>query len=233
MISMTGLTVQFGGVRPLDDLSAELAEPIVGLIGPNGAGKTTLLNVISGFVMPTAGKLEVDGRSYLALAPTKRVRLGLRRMFQTEQVVEDLTIFDNIVAIIDHVGSDDPVAEVGRAVAYLEIASLDRYGAELNLFERRLVELARTIVGRPKLIVMDEPAAGLTESETATFRHHLLGIPATFGAQVLLVDHDVDLIASTCSETLVLDFGRRLALGPTRAVLADETVRRAYLGALS
>ena len=233
MISMTGLTVQFGGVRPLDDLSAELAEPIVGLIGPNGAGKTTLLNVISGFVMPTAGKLEVDGRSYLALAPTKRVRLGLRRMFQTEQVVEDLTIFDNIVAIIDHVGSDDPVAEVGRAVAYLEIASLDRYGAELNLFERRLVELARTIVGRPKLIVMDEPAAGLTESETATFRHHLLGIPATFGAQVLLVDHDVDLIASTCSETLVLDFGRRLAVGPTRAVLADETVRRAYLGALS
>jgi len=159
--------------------------------------------------------------------------LGLRRMFQTEQVVEDLTIFDNIVAIIDHVGSDDPVAEVGRAVAYLEIASLDRYGAELNLFERRLVELARTIVGRPKLIVMDEPAAGLTESETATFRHHLLGIPATFGAQVLLVDHDVDLIASTCSETLVLDFGRRLAVGPTRAVLADETVRRAYLGALS
>jgi len=233
MIRMTGLTVQFGGVRPLDDLSAELAEPIVGLIGPNGAGKTTLLNVISGFVMPTAGKLEVDGRSYLALAPTKRVRLGLRRMFQTEQVVEDLTIFDNIVAIIDHVGSDDPVAEVGRAVAYLEIASLDRYGAELNLFERRLVELARTIVGRPKLIVMDEPAAGLTESETATFRHHLLGIPATFGAQVLLVDHDVDLIASTCSETLVLDFGRRLAVGPTRAVLADETVRRAYLGALS
>jgi branched-chain amino acid transport system ATP-binding protein len=103
-------------------------------------------------------------------------------------------------------------------------------GAALNLFERRLLETAKTLVGRPKLILMDEPAAGLTEGETAVLRERILGIPEAFGAQVLLIDHDVDLIAATCSQTLVLDFGRRLGIGPTREVLADATVRQAYLG---
>jgi branched-chain amino acid transport system ATP-binding protein len=103
-------------------------------------------------------------------------------------------------------------------------------GAELDLFRRRMVEVAKAVVGKPRLILFDEPGAGLDERESRLLRDAIAAIPKQFGAQVLLIDHDVDLIADICTQTLVLDFGRRLALGPTRAVLDDPSVRRAYLG---
>ena len=232
MIAIDALTVAFGGIRPLDGLDARLEAPIAGLIGPNGAGKTTLLNVLSGFVMPKSGRVAVDGTDLLALAPAARVRWGLRRIFQTETVVEDLTVHDNVLALIAHVGADrSPDAEAARVLAYAGLAgAAGTMGGRLNLFERRLLETAKALAGQPRLIVMDEPAAGLTDEETAVLRERILGIPGFTGAQVLLIDHDVELIAATCAETLVLDFGRRLALGATPAVLADPAVRRAYLG---
>jgi branched-chain amino acid transport system ATP-binding protein len=229
MIRIEDLTVQFGGVRPLDGLSAELVAPIVGLVGPNGAGKTTLLNVLSGFVRPAAGLIEVDGCALLPLSPTARVRFGLRRTFQTEQVVEDLTVRDNVLALADHVR--DGIVDVDRAIAFVGLDDVaDLPGAALDQCQRRLVEIAKALVGRPRLILMDEPGAGLTEAETGHLRRVILDIPAAFGAQVVLIDHDVALIAATCEETLVLDFGKRLALGPTRAALDDPAVRQAYLG---
>lgn len=233
MISIRDLTVQFGGVRPLENLEAELSAPIVGLVGPNGAGKTTLLNVLSGFVKPVSGTVEVDGVDLLALSPTARVRHGLRRTFQTEQVVDDLSVYDNVLALLDHVPRKglSVEADIARALTYLGLERIaDRLGIVLTLFERRLVEIAKALVGGPRLLLMDEPAAGLNESETEAFRQMILGIPQSFSAQILLIDHDVDLIAATCSETLVLDFGQRLALGPTRIVLDDPAVRAAYLG---
>jgi branched-chain amino acid transport system ATP-binding protein len=233
MISIRDLTVQFGGVRPLENLEAELSAPIVGLVGPNGAGKTTLLNVLSGFVKPVSGTVEVDGADLLALSPTARVRHGLRRTFQTEQVVDDLSVYDNVLALLDHVPrkSISSEADIARALTYLGLERVaDRLGIVLTLFERRLVEIAKALVGGPRLLLMDEPAAGLNESETEALRQMILGIPQNFSAQILLIDHDVDLIAATCSETLVLDFGQRLALGPTRLVLDDPAVRAAYLG---
>jgi branched-chain amino acid transport system ATP-binding protein len=235
MISIRDLTVQFGGVRPLENLEAELSAPIVGLVGPNGAGKTTLLNVLSGFVTPISGRVEVDGIDLLALSPTARVRQGLRRTFQTEQVVDDLSVFDNVLALLDHVPRQalSAEADIARAFSYLGLDRVaDRLGIALSLFERRLVEIAKALVGGPRLLLMDEPAAGLTEAETESLRRVILGIPESFAAQILLIDHDVDLIAATCSETLVLDFGQRLALGPTRVVLDDPAVRAAYLGSV-
>ena len=110
------------------------------------------------------------------------------------------------------------------------LGSAGKLGSELNLFERRMVEVAKSLVGKPRLVLFDEPGAGLTEHESAILRDTLTGIPAYCGAQVLLIDHDVDLIAAVCAQTLVMDFGRRLALGPTREVLDDPRVRRAYLG---
>ena len=101
---------------------------------------------------------------------------------------------------------------------------------DFNLFERRLVEIAKTLVGAPKIVLLDEPGAGLNDGETARLRHLLTRIPKEFDVQVVLIDHDAELIAATCEETLVLDFGRLLALGPTRQVLDDPNVRRAYLG---
>lgn len=233
MIRIQDVTVQFGAVRPLDALWADLAAPIVGLIGPNGAGKTTLLNVLSGFARPRQGTIVIDGTDLLKLTPTDRVRFGLRRTFQTEQIADDLTAWDNVLALADHMPRGELSAEdqVERALHFVGLGSVAQTpGAALNLFERRLVEVAKALVGTPRLILMDEPAAGLNDSESTLLRQRILGIPAAFGAQILLIDHDVDLIAVTCSETLVLDFGKKLALGATRAVLDEPAVREAYLG---
>ncbi|MFN4011444.1 MAG: ABC transporter ATP-binding protein [Pannonibacter sp.] len=234
MIRIENLTVQFGAVRPLDGLSAELTQPIIGLVGPNGAGKTTLLNVFSGFITPVTGSIELDGRDLLPLSPTRRVQAGLRRTFQTEQVADDLSAWDNVLALADHIGLKGTTIDddVERALAFTGLGPRAQVmGAALNLYERRMVEIARALVGGPRLILMDEPGAGLDEAEALRLRQCILGIPKAFGATVLLIDHDVDLISATCGETLVLDFGKRLALGPTRTVLDDPVVHRAYLGA--
>jgi branched-chain amino acid transport system ATP-binding protein len=233
MIEIRDVSVAFGGVKAIDALDACLDAPVCGLIGPNGAGKTTLVNLISGFVQPTGGSLALDGTELLALAPPSRVRLGLRRSFQTEQVVEDLTVWDNVQAMLDHVphAPAESQAQVRRALEHAGLLDVAAWpGADLNLFQRRMVEVAKALVGSPRLVLFDEPGAGLDERESAALRDAIAAIPERFGAQVLLIDHDVDLIAAICTQTLVLDFGRRLALGATRTVLADPAVRRAYLG---
>jgi branched-chain amino acid transport system ATP-binding protein len=233
MIEISDLTVSFGGVRPLDGLDATLRAPIVGLIGPNGAGKTTLLNVLSGFVRPGRGTIMMDGVNLLPLRPAARVRHGLRRTFQQQLVADDLTVWQNVQAIADHVGGSGAKAqdEIARALDFVGLRERrDVAGRALNPFERRLTEIAKTLIGRPCVILMDEPGAGLNERETARLREVIMGIPPALNAQVILIDHDTNLIATTCSETLVLDFGKRLALGPTRAALDDPAVRKAYLG---
>jgi branched-chain amino acid transport system ATP-binding protein len=232
VIRISNLSVQFGGVQALDAVHAALTAPIVGLIGPNGAGKTTLLNVLSGFIRPMAGEAKLDEVDLLALSPIRRVALGLRRTFQQEVVVDDLTLWENVQAIADHVAHGNDAHDVARAVAFVGLPRAKHVlGRQANLFERRKVEIAKTLVGRPRLILMDEPGAGLNEAETDSLRQLLLEIPAAFNTQLVLIDHDADLIAAVCVETLVLDFGKRLALGPTRSVLDDPAVRRAYLGA--
>jgi len=233
MIKIEALTVQFGGIKPLVDLDAEFAAPICGLIGPNGAGKTTLLNVLSGFVRPVRGAILVDGISLLNLSLRRRVKLGLRRTFQQELVVDELTAMENVQAVGDHVSADRTAArrEVRAALAFVGLGErANTLGRHLNLFERRMVDIAKTLVGGPKIILLDEPGAGLNESETQRLQQLLVDIPGMFDCQLVLIDHDADLIASICSETVVLDFGKRLAMGRTRAVLDDPVVRRAYLG---
>jgi branched-chain amino acid transport system ATP-binding protein len=233
MIKIDALTVQFGGIKPLDALDAQFAAPICGLIGPNGAGKTTLVNVLSGFVTPVSGTILLDDILLLALSPRRRVCIGLRRTFQQELVVDELTAMENIQAVADHVSSDHATARLECEKA-LDFVGLPRrrnaLGRQLNLFERRMVEIAKTLIGRPRVILMDEPGAGLNEAETEELRRLLMQIPSAFDTQLVLIDHDADLIASVCVETLVLDFGKRLAMGPTRVVLDDPVVRRAYLG---
>lgn len=233
MIDIRGLTVAFGAVTVIDGLDAVFDAPVCGLIGPNGAGKTTLVNVLSGFVRAKAGEVRIDGTSLLGLNTARRVRLGLRRSFQTEQVVEDLSAWDNVQAMLDHVphALGDAQRQVHRALEHtglLDCAATP--GGELDLFRRRMVEVAKALVGKPRLILFDEPGAGLDERESQVLRDAIAAIPEQFGAQVLLIDHDVELIANLCTQTLVLDFGKKLALGPTRAVLDEPAVRQAYLG---
>ena len=233
MIEIRNLTVAFGAVVAIDALDAVLDAPVCGLIGPNGAGKTTLVNLLSGFVPARSGDVQVDDTALLGMTTAQRVRFGLRRSFQTEQVVEDLSVWDNVHAMLDHVphAHAEAQSQVHGALEHaglLDCAAVP--GAELDLFRRRMVEVAKALVGKPRLILFDEPGAGLDERESRVLRDAIAAIPERFGPQVLLIDHDVDLIADICTQALVLDFGRRLALGPIRAVLDDAAVRQAYLG---
>ena len=231
MITVDNIVVKFGGVTALDNVSATLTAAIIGLVGPNGAGKTTLLNVISGFLMPFSGAITLDGKSLNGHSAMARAKRGLRRTFQQELVVDNLTLEDNLRAVADHLGTNDRQAQIDRALA---ITGMQAYasvqGQTLNLFQRRMTEIAKALVGQPKLILMDEPGAGLDESESQVLRQVVAGLPGKTGAQVIIIDHDTKLISDLCHETMVLDFGKLLAFGPTRSVLDDPTVRQAYLG---
>jgi branched-chain amino acid transport system ATP-binding protein len=235
MIEIENLTVQFGGVKPIDGLTVVLDKSIVGLIGPNGAGKTTLLNVMSGFVTPVRGSVKVDGRLVTGVAPHRRAAMGLRRTFQTDQIAEDLTLWQNVEAVADHVAyqeKDGAQHDIEKAIVYVGLKHrIHRKGSDLSTAERHLAEIAKALIGSPKLVMLDEPGAGMSDAETHHLEKVITGIPAHYGAQVFLIDHDVELIAACCENTMVLDFGKLLAYGPTKEVLQNPEVRRAYLGA--
>jgi branched-chain amino acid transport system ATP-binding protein len=234
MIEIENLSVQFGGVKPIDGLTVKLTKPIVGLIGPNGAGKTTLLNVLSGFVTPSHGSVKVDGQLITNVPAHQRCRLGLRRTFQTDQIAEDLSLKQNVQAIADHVqytGTLNAEKDTLNAIDFVGLSHrLNRRGSDLSTEERHLAEIAKALIGKPRLVMLDEPGAGMSESESKHLTRVIRDIPAYAKAQVFLVDHDVSLISDCCHETMVLDFGKLLALGPTRDVLKDPEVQRAYLG---
>jgi branched-chain amino acid transport system ATP-binding protein len=233
MIEVSGLTVRFGGVTSLDGMNVTFEAGTCGLIGPNGAGKTTFFNVLSGFVRPASGSVQAFGEDLLSMAHFRRARWGVRRTFQTEQAIENLSVYHNVAMIHEHSklsGSnrqDDvlgAIAIVGlESVAYNKVRTL-------TAGQRRLVEVARAIVGKPKLVLLDEPAAGLPEAETAHLGEVIRGIPEHTGAMTILVDHDMSLVSSCCENTAVLDFGKMIASGPTAEVLRNEHVVRAYLG---
>lgn len=229
MIEVRDITVRFGGVTPLDRLTLSLTAPLCGLIGPNGAGKTTLLDVFSGFVRPAAGAIVVDDQALSGLSARRRARWGMRRTFQTDAVIDRLSAADNVICAREHLGDGGEGTE-----ELLDFVGFDgpRHGpAEvLSTAQRRLLEIARALVGRPRLILIDEPGAGMGREETGRLATMLAQIPGRFEARVLLIDHDLDLVSAVCSELAVLDFGKLVAAGPTREVLSDERVRAAYLG---
>lgn len=233
MIKIDGLTVRFGGVVSLDRMTVEFPTGTCGLIGPNGAGKTTFFNVMSGFVTPTSGSVSAEGVDLLAMPDFKRARWGLRRTFQTEQAIENLSVFDNVATVYEHTGGSgaNRKAAVSDAIDFVGLGDVAhaKVGV-LGAKERRFVEVARAVVGSPKVVMLDEPAAGLPEEETEHLGQIVRGIPDKVGATVILVDHDMSLVQSVCDWTAVLDFGRLLASGPTSDVLRDPKVMQAYLG---
>ncbi len=233
MISIENVAVRFGGVVALNDVSATFNAPVGGIIGPNGAGKTTLMNVISGFLTSTGGRVLIDDENILTLPPHRRAQRGLRRSFQREQIADDLSVRDNVMVQLDALPGS-PSAKRGEVARMLEVTGLSgeahKKGADLTGYQRRLTDVARCLVGKPKLIMFDEPAGGLSVDETLRLGDLILDIHKLTGAQTLVIDHDVELIARVCSETLVLDFGRRIAFGPTAKVLSDHSVKAAYLG---
>jgi branched-chain amino acid transport system ATP-binding protein len=233
MLQIDNLTVRFGGVTPIDGVSLVFESGTCGLIGPNGAGKTTFFNVLSGFVKPAAGSVTAFGENLLKMADYRRARWGLRRTFQTEMAIEQLSVYDNVAMIHEHSGTKGASrrADVLAAIEFvgLEASPKAKVGT-LGARERRLVEVARAVVGKPRLVLLDEPAAGLPEEETGHLGEVIQKIPREVGALVILVDHDMSLVSACCGTTAVMDFGRLIASGPTADVLRDEHVMRAYLG---
>ena len=233
MIEIGHLTVRFGGVVPIDDMNVTMHTGINGLIGPNGAGKTTFFNVLSGFVKPLDGTVTAFGDDLLAMPDYQRVRWGLRRTFQTEQAVAEMTVFENVLLVLEHSGT--PAGQ--RRAAVIDAVDFVGLGPALNLpvgglgaAERRLVEVARAVVGTPRIVLLDEPAAGLPDTETAALGDVIRQIPDVTGALTVLVDHDMGLVGATCDEIAVLDFGHVIAHGTAREVLDDPNVMAAYLG---
>jgi ABC-type branched-subunit amino acid transport system ATPase component len=233
VIEVSGLTVRFGGVIPLDGMTVTFEKGTCGLIGPNGAGKTTFFNVLSGFVKPASGTVSADGEDLLNMTHYRRARWGLRRTFQTEQAIEELSVYDNVAMIHEHakMARGSRRQEVLEAIEFVGLHG-DPYRRvdTLGAGERRLVEVARSVVGRPRVVLLDEPAAGLPEEETARLRGVIQQIPEHTGALTVLVDHDMTLVQACCETTAVLDFGKLIASGPTGEVLRNEQVIRAYLG---
>jgi branched-chain amino acid transport system ATP-binding protein len=233
MIEVSGLTVRFGGVTPLDGMDVRFEAGTCGLIGPNGAGKTTFFNVLSGFVRPAGGSIQAFGENLLKMAHYRRARWGVRRTFQTEQAIEELSIYDNVAMVHEQskMKKGSRREETLEAIEFVGIRA-DPYAKVLTLgaAERRLVEVARAVVGEPRLVLLDEPAAGLPEDESERLSAVIRKIPERTGALTILVDHDMSLVSGCCETTAVLDFGKLISSGPTADVLRDERVIRAYLG---
>jgi branched-chain amino acid transport system ATP-binding protein len=232
-IEVVGLTVRFGGVTSLDDMSVTFEAGTCGLIGPNGAGKTTFFNVLSGFVRPAAGTVHAFGEDLLSMVHFRRARWGVRRTFQTEQAIEELSVYDNVAMIHEHSRQRGASRrqDVLGAIAFVGLEA-DAFARVRTLAagQRRLVEVARAVVGRPRVVLLDEPAAGLPDDETRHLAEVIRRIPEQTGALTILVDHDMSLVSACCDTTAVLDFGKLIASGPTAEVLRDDRVIRAYLG---
>jgi branched-chain amino acid transport system permease protein len=241
------LGIAFGGNRALAGVTFFLRPgEILGLIGPNGSGKTTLLNLLSGFHRPESGQIFLDGRDVTALAAWQRARAGIARSFQHGALADDLTALDNVAvaASVSRAGVGDAFRLPGRdakrrrartaALAALTAAGAAKIagkpGGDLSAAERRRVELARALVAGPKVILLDEPAAGLSDAEKAAL-HSALRETAARGIGIIIVDHGMPFLMPLASRVICLDAGRIIAAGAPAEVAAHPEVRRAYLGA--
>ncbi|MBT2213297.1 MULTISPECIES: ATP-binding cassette domain-containing protein [Actinomadura] len=228
-LAVQGLTVRFGEVVALDAVDLTVPEgAVVGLIGPNGAGKSTFISAVTGFVAGYGGTVELAGKRLDKLGPSVRAKRGLRRTFQTTAIAPELTQYEYLA-----IGAGRRLAR-GEADELLEFFGCPPGEVPVSIVDagtRRLLDVAAAIAARPKVALLDEPAAGQSAAESLRLGDRLTRAPEAFGVSILLVEHDMELVQATCEEVTVLDFGHVIASGPTADVLADAAVRAAYLGA--
>jgi branched-chain amino acid transport system ATP-binding protein len=243
LLNVDGLRVTYGGVTAVKDVGLTVpAGKVVGLIGPNGAGKTSLIDALTGYHPPAGGRVTFAGEDITRMRPHVRARRGLVRTFQSGELFDDLTVDENLLVASERMGVLAALRDLLLPVTKrsrddvdwaLEVCGLadvaDRLPTELSHGRRKLVGVARALAQRPRLVLMDEPAAGLDTDESAELGRHLRALPEA-GVTVLLVDHDMGLVLSVCDEVHVLDFGALIAHGTPEQIRADEAVVAAYLG---
>lgn len=248
LLELRGIGMSFGGLRAVDSLSFGVEKGhIVGLIGPNGAGKTTVFNMITGVYKPTDGQIFWEGKEITGTRPDRVAALGIRRTFQTIRLFSGMTVFENVRAgchmrtrqswwqgMLSLPAQRREEAELAaRTHDVLRRLDLDKVANEravsLAYGVQRRVELARTLVAEPKLIILDEPAAGLNDAESAELNETIFAIRDS-GITVLLVEHDMNVVMNVTDHIVVINFGRKIAEGNAEAIRGNQAVIEAYLG---
>ena len=249
ILSTENLGITFGGLKAVSEVNLNVYKnEIVGLIGPNGAGKTTVFNMLTGVYEPTEGKILLNGTVINGKNPHEIVSMGIARTFQNIRLFKALTVAENVAVAFNKDLKTSIVSSIFRtrrfykeekkvydkAMSILEIFSLDEYANEkadnLPYGKQRKLEIARAMATSPQLLLLDEPAAGMNDTETAELMQTIATIREKFNFSILLIEHDMNLVLGICEKLNVLEYGRMLASGNPQDVIKDEKVIRAYLG---
>ena len=249
LLEIKNLGISFGGLRAVDDFSITIEKgQLYGLIGPNGAGKTTIFNLLTGVYKPNMGTIQLDGMNITGKKTMEINRAGVARTFQNIRLFKELTVLDNVKAGLHNQYSYSTVAGILRlpkyfkvektmdekAVELLKVFDLDKekdyLASNLPYGKQRKLEIARALATNPKLLLLDEPAAGMNPNETKELMDTIRFVRDNFGMTILLIEHDMKLVSGICEKLTVLNFGQVLAQGNTADVLNDPEVIKAYLG---
>lgn len=249
MLSVTGLGISFGGLKAVDDFSMEIKKgQLYGLIGPNGAGKTTVFNLLTGVYKPNQGIVKLDGEDITGKKTIDINKAGIARTFQNIRLFKKMTVLDNVKVALHnhyHYSTIEGILRLPRfhkvekqmnekAMELLSVFGLETYSeqlaANLPYGQQRKLEIARALATEPKLLLLDEPAAGMNPNETQELMETIRFVRDKFEITILVIEHDMKLVAGICEELTVLNFGKVLAQGKTSDVLNDPQVITAYLG---
>jgi branched-chain amino acid transport system ATP-binding protein len=249
LLHAKNVTIRFGGLTAVSEFNLELRpHELVGLIGPNGAGKTTIFNMLTGVYKPTEGEILLGGVSTHGMKPYQITSLGVARTFQNIRLFKDLTVLDNVkigghihykysgTSAVLHTNRFHAAEEEAeeQAMKLLDIFGLrtraDYRAKNLPYGDQRRLEIARALSARPKLLLLDEPAAGLNDSETRTLMETIHDIRDRFDIAILLIEHNMELVMGICERIIVLNFGKTIAEGTPEQVRANDAVIEAYLG---